>query len=163
TGLRALADRATRQFEAELSRKHVPDRCAYLVIGPPIERALGVAGALASLRETVGIERHREPDLYGVDAALDDAASVLGASRITTLRLRGPVVRDLLWRCTNPGLPAPGALSTTDDLAAMLPPASWHEQFDYVAIGEVLARSLLIMEPPDVTEPGWLDDLVSLA
>lgn len=161
-GLRALADRATRQLEAELSRKHVPDKSAYLLIGPPIERALGVAGVLSGLRETVGMERHREPDLYGVDAALDDAASILGSIGIATERLRGPAVKDLLWRCTNPGRPAPEALTAAEDLAAVLPPASWHEHFDYVQVGDVLTRSLLIMEPPDVTDPGWLDDLVSL-
>ncbi|HLG72313.1 MAG TPA: hypothetical protein VK009_17990 [Chloroflexota bacterium] len=161
-GLRALADRATRQLEAELGRKHVPDKSAYLLIGPPLERALGLAGALAGLRETVGMERHREPDLYGVDAALDDAASILAAIGIAAERLRGPAVRDLLWRCTNPGRPAPEALATVEDLVAVLPPASWHEHFDYVQVGDLLVRSLVIMDPPDVTDPGWLDDMVSL-
>jgi hypothetical protein len=46
-GLRALAARAMAQLETELARKHVPDKAAYLLIGPPLERALGLAGALA--------------------------------------------------------------------------------------------------------------------
>jgi hypothetical protein len=163
-GLRELSARSLRQFATELGRTHVPDKTAYLLIGPPTERALGLSGAMAGLRQTVGLDRN-EADLYGVDAALDDAAGLLGTIGLATERLRGPAVATLLWHCTNPGVPAPKDLTSAEASANVgdrLAPASWEEHFDYIRVGEVYARSLLIMEPPDVTSPGWLDDLLAL-
>lgn len=160
--LRTLAQRSMTHLETELARKHVPDKSAYLLLGPPLERALGLAGALAGLREMIGMEGHREPDLYGADAALDDAASILSAMGLVAERLRGPDVVALLWRCTNPGQTDRTGLALGADLAHLLAPTTWVERFDHVQVGAIYTRSLLIMEPPDVTDAGWLDDMISL-
>ncbi len=160
-GLRSLAGRTLAHLERAVSRTHVPDRSTYLVLGPPIERSLGLTGALAGLRETFELERRRVPDLYGVDAALDDAAGLLSTMGLAVERLHGPDVIDLLWRTTNPGCPD-SSFPLDKDLVPHLTPPIWIERFDHVQIGSSFARSILLMEPPDVTSPGWLDDLLSL-
>ena len=106
--------------------------------------------------------RLREPDRYGLDSAVDDIVSLCKAMGLGAQRLRGPDTARLLWRCVNPDSTPPDDLFATEDLAQALAPGDWQETFDDVRSGSIWTRSLYIIEPPDLTSPGWLDDLVSL-
>ena len=49
--LRELASHALAHLRTDLARKHVPDKRGYLIIGPAPETPVGLAGAVAGLRD----------------------------------------------------------------------------------------------------------------
>jgi len=164
--LREFVRRWAPALRAELARRHVPDRRGYILIGPAPEQKVGLAGALEGIKEALGlsVRRGAEIDRYGLDTAVDDVLAVCKVMDLAARRLPGPEVRAALWRAANPADPEPAALATVPaaELAATLTPPAWRETFDGVRVGAVHTTSFYVMEPPDLTAPGYADDLVSL-
>jgi len=167
--LRAFVRRWLPALRAELARRHVPDRRGYILIGPAPEQKIGLAGALEGVKEAVGlsVRRGAEIDRYGLDTAVDDVLAACKLMDLPARRLRGPEARAVLWRAAheaNPADPEPAALATAPqaNLVALLTPPLWRETFDAVQVGAVHTTSFYVLEPPDLTWPGYLDDLVSL-
>ena len=162
--LRDLVAHTLESIRTEMARTHVPDKRAYLIVAPAPEPALGLAGVTQGVKEAVGLGRKSggDPDRYGLDMAVEDVVSLCQAMGLRAHRLRGGEVVSLLWRCANPGVPEPENLSAAEDLAGALAPTAWEEGFRDVRVGDVYTRSLYLLEPPDITSPGWIDDLVSL-
>lgn len=161
--LAELAQYSLEHLRQEMQRKYVPDKRGYVLIGPAPEAALGLAGVMQGVTEAVGVSRgRREPDRYGLDAAVDDVLSICKEMGLGAERLRGRAVASLLWRCAHPGDDEPADLLAAPNLLDLLAPTTWREGFTDLQVGGVYTRSLYVLEPTDLTSPGWLDDLVSL-
>src|SRR5262249_43915128 len=156
--------RSLEHLSDAVARAYVPAKRGYLVIGPPPAQALGVAGALQGTRQALGVARHAvsDPDRHGLDGAVEDVLSLCQAMGLRTRRVGRAEVLSLLWRSVHPSAEEPADLGSSSDVVAALAPREWQETFDAVHSGRVYTRSLFVLEPPDLTSPGWLDELVSL-
>ncbi len=173
--LREVADATLGWLDGEVRRTHVPDLAGYLLVTPAPEMKGGIAGVVEEFRDQIGLRRTgpEAVDRHALDAAVGDTLAQVKAMDLAASRLRRDGALALLWRCTNPGTPQPADLAAvsdgeTGDLAAALTPASWWERRREVehglgADGRPLAytRSLYLVGPKDLTNPGYLGDLIA--
>jgi len=171
--LREVADATLGWLDGEVRRTHVPDLSGYLLVTPAPELKGGLTGVVEEFRDQMGLRRTgpEAVDRHGLDAAVGDTLAQVKAMDLAARRLRRDSALALLWRCVNPGTPQPADLAAAcdaGDLAAALTPAAWWERRREVAHGRdaegcplAYTRSLYLVGPKDLTNPGYLGDLVA--